>query len=106
VQKYPNWYNERDKMDCFLLQKDRGHGQYVRRSIQDMFRKSMKEAGLPQELTFHSLRHSFATHALEKGANIYGVSKIMGHSTPMVTSQFYDSTTALNYRDITDLLSS
>ncbi|NBC65657.1 MAG: tyrosine-type recombinase/integrase [Bacteroidetes bacterium] len=103
-QKYPEWYKDRDKMECYLLQKDRGYGQYERRSIQDMFRKAMKKAGLPKELTFHSLRHTFATNALKKGADIYGVSKIMGHSTPMVTSQFYDSTTALNYRDIADLL--
>ncbi len=91
-------------MECYLLQKDRGYGQYELRSIQDMFRKTMNRAGLSKELTFHSLRHTFATNALKKGADIYGVSKIMGHSTPMVTSQFYDSTTALNYRDIADLL--
>lgn len=106
VLKHPTWYKDRNKMDCFLLQKERGNGKYERRSIQDMFRKAMNEAELPKELTFHSLRHSFATHTLEKGADIYGVSKLMGHSTPMVTSQFYDSTTALNYRDIADLLSS
>ena len=69
-----------------------------------MLRKAMNKADLPKEITFHSFRHTFATNALKKGADIYGVSKIMGHSTSMVTSQFYDSTTALNYRDIADLL--
>ena len=91
-------------MECYLLQKDLRHGQFLRRSTEDMFRKAMKKAGLPKELTFHRLRHTFATNALKKSADIYGVSKIMGHSTPMVTSQFYNSTTALNYRDIADLL--
>lgn len=69
-----------------------------------MFRKSMKEVGLPKELKFHCLRHSFTTHVLQKGADIYGVSKIMGHSTPVVTAEFYDHSTALNYRGVTDLL--
>jgi site-specific recombinase XerC len=47
---------------------------------------------------------SFATHVLQKGADIYGVSKIMGHSTPVVTAEFYDHSTALNYLGVTDLL--
>ena len=97
-QKYPEWYKDRDKMECYLLQKDRGYGQYELRIIQDMFRKALNNADLPKELTFHSLQHIFATNALKKGADIYGVNKIMGDSTPMVTSQFYDSTTTLNYR--------
>jgi len=63
-----------------------------------------EEAGLPKELKFHCLRHSFATHVLQKWDDIYGVSKIMGHSTPQVTSDFYDHTTALNYRSVVDLL--
>ena len=64
----------------------------------------MNKAGLPKELKFHCLRHSFATHVLEKDANIYAVSKVMGHSTPNVTAQFYDHTTALNYRSVMDFL--
>ena len=59
---------------------------------------------IPKELTFHCLRHSFATNCLENGGNMYAVSKIMGHSTPQVTSDFYDHTTALNYRSVDDLL--
>ena len=93
-------------MECYLLQKDRGFGQYMSRSLQDMFRKYMNKADLPKELTFHCLRHSFATHVLERGADLYGVSKIMGHSSPAVTAAFYDHTTALNYRGVADLLCS
>jgi site-specific recombinase XerD len=64
----------------------------------------MTNPGLPKELKFHCLRHSFATHVLQKGADIYGVSKIMGHPTLIVTAEFYDHCTALNYRGVTDLL--
>lgn len=102
--KYPKWYKNKPVEVCYLVQKKRGLGKYQKRSIQDAFRKVMNDAGLPKELTFHSLRHSFATHALEKGANMYGVSKIMGHSSMQVTSDFYDHTTSLNYRSIMNLI--
>lgn len=69
-----------------------------------MFRKSMTMVGLTRELKFHCLRHSFATHLLERGADIYAVSKIMGHSTPAVTSLFYDHTTVLSYRHVADMI--
>jgi len=103
-RNHPKWYKNTPFLECYILQKDRGFGQYQSRSLQDMFRKYMNKAGLPKELTFHCLRHSFATHVLERGADLYGVSKIMGHSSPAVTAAFYDHTTALNYRGISDLL--
>jgi site-specific recombinase XerD len=104
MRKHPKWFENMAKEECYVLQKQRGFGQYEPRSIQDMFRKSMNEVGLPKELKFHCLRHSFATHLLEKGADIYAVSKIMGHSTPVVTSRFYDHTTALNYRHVAEMI--
>ena len=103
-KRHPQWFKNKPFEECFLLQKQRGFGKYKKRSVQDMFRKEMNRAELPKELKFHCLRHSFATNILENGGNLYGVSKIMGHSTPQVTSDFYDHTTALNYRSVVDLL--
>jgi site-specific recombinase XerD len=100
----PKVYENRQLNDTYLLQKKRGWGQYRKRSIQDMFRKRMNEVGLPKELTFHCLRHSFATHILEKNGNLYKVSKLMGHSTTEVTQKFYDHTNNLNFRDTMDVL--
>jgi integrase len=44
------------------------------------FRKALKAAGL-EGLTFHDLRHSFATHFMMKGSNIYTLQAYMGHDS-------------------------
>lgn len=103
-KKHLVWYKNKPFPSCHVLQKMRGVGRYECRSIQDTFRNQMNDAGLPKELTFHSLRHTFATRTLENGGDIYAVSKVMGHSTPMITSQFYDHSSALKYRDVMELL--
>ncbi|WP_445665559.1 tyrosine-type recombinase/integrase [Fodinibius sp. AD559] len=105
MKKSPEKYKNVTREECYLLQKQRGHGQYKTRSIQDKFRRCMNEAGLPKELTFHCLRHSFATHVLENSdADLFGVSKLLGHTTPNVTAEFYAHTDALNYRQIADMI--
>jgi len=97
-KRLPAVYKDRPQEETFLLQKDRGWGSYSARTVQERFRKYMRKADLPEELTFHCLRHSFATHVLSNNGDLYAVSKIMGHSTTMVTQQFYDHTSGLNFR--------
>jgi len=103
-KRLPAVYENRPPEETFLLQKDRGWGQYSARTVQDRFRKYMRGADLPDELTFHCLRHSFATHVLSNQGDLYAVSKIMGHSTTMVTQLFYDHTSGLNFRDTMELI--
>lgn len=52
------------------------------------FRKCMNKAGLNPDLTFHSLRHTFASWLIQKGAPIYQVSKLLGHSN-LATTEIY-----------------
>jgi integrase/recombinase XerD len=104
MNKAPEYYQDKTKDDCFVLPKERGHGQYARRSIQQKFRRTLRKIGLPDELKFHCLRHSFATHTLEKGGEMYKVSKLMGHSSTKVTSDFYDHTDSLSFRETAGLL--
>jgi integrase len=101
--KHPRFYTMPDE-ECTVLQKERGWGVFEERSIGDVFRKARKRANLSTDLKFHCLRHSFATHAIERGAPHYDVSKILGHTTIAVTQQFYDHTTALNFRSVVELL--
>jgi integrase len=57
------------------------------RSLQRAFKSSLKRAGVERTgLKFHSLRHSFATHLLERGMPINQLQLLMGHSNIKVTS--------------------
>jgi len=56
------------------------------RAIQKVFENAKRKAGIKKPATVHTLRHSFATHLLEAGTDIYRVQKLMGHTTPKTTT--------------------
>jgi len=58
------------------------------RSVGRMLEKYLKTSGLDARTTPHSLRHSFATHLLDRGADIRSVQELLGHKS-LVTTQIY-----------------
>jgi integrase/recombinase XerC len=58
------------------------------RSVARMLEKYLKISGLDARTTPHSLRHSFATHLLDRGADIRSVQELLGHKS-LVTTQIY-----------------
>jgi len=56
--------------------------------LQRAVRAAAMEAGLLKRVTCHSLRHSFATHLLESGADIRTVQKLLGHDDVRTAMQY------------------
>ncbi|MBU1625819.1 site-specific integrase [bacterium] len=54
-------------------------------SIQKAFQRARIKAGLGKEATVHTLRHSFATHLLEQGVNLFTIKELMGHKAIKTT---------------------
>lgn len=77
------------------LMKDRGKDEYLfvsnknspytKRTIQQIFYKAAEKAKLNKRGSCHTLRHSFATHLMEKGTNIKTLQRLLGHKSADTT---------------------
>ncbi len=72
------------KPDYWLFEGQDG-GQYSSRSIQQVFRRAVSKAGVNSFSTVHTLRHSFATHLLERGMDLRYIQTLLGHSSSETT---------------------
>ncbi len=69
-----------------------------RQSVWLVIRAAAEKAGLTQEISPHTLRHSFATHLLAGGADVRAVQELLGHAS-VTTTQIYTQVTAETLRE-------
>ena len=75
----------------FVFASERG-GKLTTRSAQKVFENALKISNVKKTATFHSLRHSFATHLLENGVDVRYVQELLGHQN-IRTTQIYTQVT-------------
>ena len=90
------------KKDWFVFLSNFGR-KYNKRTVQTIVKNASKKAGIIKNVTPHTLRHSFATHLLEAGADIRHIQKLLGHSN-LRTTQIYTHVANKDIKKLADLL--
>ncbi|MEO7209461.1 MAG: tyrosine-type recombinase/integrase [Chitinophagaceae bacterium] len=72
----------------FLFEGDEPGKPYSIRSAQIIFHNAKIKAGISKTISFHGLRHSFATHMLEKGVDVKFIKEILGHFNIKTTERY------------------
>lgn len=84
LRKYYQIYNPSKQMFEGMIP----NSKYSAASIRKILLRAQNKVGVTKKITFHTLRHSFATHLLEQGTNLQIIQRLLGHSNISTTNQY------------------
>ncbi len=87
VLKLLREYYKAYKPKRYIIEGQNG-GKYSPKSVQSVFKRALRRAGIKKKATVHTLRHSFATHLLDEGTDIRYIQELLGHKR-LETTQIY-----------------
>ncbi|MCM8819855.1 MAG: site-specific tyrosine recombinase XerD [Candidatus Omnitrophica bacterium] len=96
VESRPKLLCKRNSIYLFIGQ---GAKPLSRQSIWKIIKEVVKKAGIKKHVTPHTLRHSFATHLLERGADLRSVQEMLGHAN-ITTTQIYTHVNKTRLKEI------
>jgi integrase/recombinase XerD len=86
LRQYIVTYKPRPRL--YLFESEQTFGAYPTRTVQQIFSNAKHKAGIRKEVGVHSLRHSFATHLLDKGTDIKYIKDLPGHFNIKTTERY------------------
>jgi site-specific recombinase XerD len=82
-------YYKYERPACFLFEAQGRKGQHLSdTTLNCIVKKLAAKAGIKKQVSFHTLRHCFATHLLEKGVNLRLIQQFMGHVSLKTTAGY------------------
>jgi site-specific recombinase XerD len=72
----------------YLFEGERPSQPYSQRSVQYLLKRSVRLAGITKSVSFHTLRHSFATHLVEDGVDVIIIQRLLGHRSLRTTTVY------------------
>ena len=86
LRQYIKEYKPRPKV--YLFESEQTGTCYPVRTVQQIFTGAKEKAGIKKDVGIHSLRHSFATHLLDKGTDIRYIKDLLGHFNIKTTERY------------------